>query len=34
LIGGACKHSNVFSVSVLIARGLDLNTGYHVAMEF
>jgi hypothetical protein len=33
LIGGTCKHSNVFSGPVLIARGLDLNT-VDVAMEF
>src|SRR5205085_10150464 len=26
LIGGTCKHSNVFSGPVLIARGLDLNS--------
>src|ERR1035437_7054721 len=27
MIGGTCKHSNVFSAPVLIARGLDLNIG-------
>jgi hypothetical protein len=33
LIGGTCKHSNVFSGPVLIARGLDLEL-IVVAMEF
>jgi hypothetical protein len=34
LIGGTCKHSNVFSGPVLIARGLDLKNSCFVAMEF